>query len=394
MSEHSKYGASGAHRWMNCPASVGLALKYPQPEEPSQAATEGTTAHKLLELSLANNMTPSSFLYSGVIVGTRKHAITVEMVDAVTVAYNFIKQLKEENHKSITYLEQRVDISNICGSEMFGTADVIMCEPWENISVIDYKNGKGVPVYAENNPQLKYYALGAVNSGFYDIGAINAYIIQPRCERVSDIQKVTYEHSDLMQFAEELKIARLKADEAEAHIFNTGAPRDKDISIGSWCQFCPARISCPAHFKMFDKAQEARKNDLDINGNIEKLTEILKYGDEVKNFINLAQSHCVELAKRGQTFKGFQLEEKRSVSAYNVPHDEIINNLCDSGYSIKDITRTTLKPLTELKKVCGADVIEPFTAKKSTGVALKPVDPSKKPNGATAFNDFEPYKET
>lgn len=45
--------------------------------------------------------------------------------------------------------------------EGFGTCDCIMIGG-DTLSITDYKHGKGVPVSAENNPQMRLYALGAL----------------------------------------------------------------------------------------------------------------------------------------------------------------------------------------------------------------------------------------
>lgn len=56
-------------------------------------------------------------------------------------------------------VEKRVDFSDYV-PEGFGTADCIMIQG-NTLFVIDFKYGKGVPVSAEENPQMMLYALGA-----------------------------------------------------------------------------------------------------------------------------------------------------------------------------------------------------------------------------------------
>lgn len=57
-------------------------------------------------------------------------------------------------------LEVRVDFSDIV-PEGFGTADCIMIGSG-CLDVVDYKNGAGVVVEADNNPQMMLYAWGAL----------------------------------------------------------------------------------------------------------------------------------------------------------------------------------------------------------------------------------------
>ncbi len=57
----------------------------------------------------------------------------------------------------------------------------------DTLTVIDYKNGLGVLVDAEKNPQMMCYALGALNlfDGIYDIRQVSMTIFQPRRDNVS-----------------------------------------------------------------------------------------------------------------------------------------------------------------------------------------------------------------
>ena len=53
MKKHALYSASGSERWINCPASI--CLSDGQPDLPTiAAATEGTSAHSVLEDVLNN----------------------------------------------------------------------------------------------------------------------------------------------------------------------------------------------------------------------------------------------------------------------------------------------------------------------------------------------------
>ena len=48
--EHAKLSASGSKKWINCPASIAMESKFP--DESSEYAKEGTTAHSLGEAKL------------------------------------------------------------------------------------------------------------------------------------------------------------------------------------------------------------------------------------------------------------------------------------------------------------------------------------------------------
>jgi len=51
--KHSKYSPSGAHRWVNCPASIKLCEGLES--KSSKYAAEGTDAHEVCEYFLKND---------------------------------------------------------------------------------------------------------------------------------------------------------------------------------------------------------------------------------------------------------------------------------------------------------------------------------------------------
>ena len=70
---------------------------------------------------------------------------------------------------------------------MFGTADfVAYSKKRHELSIVDFKYGKGVWVAAEDNTQLKYYALGAALSINDPVSTISMTICQPRYGGSSD----------------------------------------------------------------------------------------------------------------------------------------------------------------------------------------------------------------
>lgn len=59
--------------------------------------------------------------------------------------------------------------------------------PGDSLEVIDLKFGKGIPVDAAENPQLRLYGVGALLTfeNLYDFSYIQMRIIQPRLHRSS-----------------------------------------------------------------------------------------------------------------------------------------------------------------------------------------------------------------
>ena len=117
-------------------------------------------------------------------------------MDAATDAYlDYLKELAMSfgGVQPFVALETRVGYSDYA-PEGFGTADCIIIGGGR-LCVVDYKNGSGVPVEAENNSQMMLYALGALK--FYgpifgsSIQDIHLTIVQPNA---GGIKAVSYTH--------------------------------------------------------------------------------------------------------------------------------------------------------------------------------------------------------
>ena len=142
---HSHLSASSAHRWFNCPGSVGLSKLMP-PQESSIYAEEGTLAHAWLEYKLHKSL-------FGKEIEKPEGELTEEMEEAIDVAVNYIGDKFMFAKEKDILIEGRFDLSYI-HKGMFGTADFAGISPDGELFVIDYKHGKGVVVDIEDNKQL------------------------------------------------------------------------------------------------------------------------------------------------------------------------------------------------------------------------------------------------
>ena len=227
---HALLSASSSDRWLHCPPSARLCEAYE--DKGSDYAAEGTDAHALCEYKLrkalsmkATDPTKSLNWYNA------------EMEDCATGYASFIMELLEDAKQicsdPVVLIEQRVDFSRWV-EQGFGTSDAILISDG-TMHVIDYKHGLGILVSAEDNPQMKCYALGALElfDDIYDIDTVSMTIYQPRRQNVS-----TYEVSkdDLYQWADE--VLKPTADLAFAG--------DGNFLCGEWCGFCKAKHECRA----------------------------------------------------------------------------------------------------------------------------------------------------
>ena len=112
-----------------------------------------------------------------------------------------IEAAKETWGDPVVLIEQRVDFSRWV-EQGFGTSDAILISDG-TMHIIDYKHGLGILVSAKDNPQMKCYALGALElfDDIYDIDTVSMTIYQPRRQNVS-IYEVSKD--DLYLWADEV----------------------------------------------------------------------------------------------------------------------------------------------------------------------------------------------
>ncbi len=165
---------------------------------------------------------------------------------------DYVRSLDGDN----LWVEQRVSFAEPLGipadaDDGFGTADAIVAKGTELI-VGDLKTGRGVDVDATDNPQLKCYALGALellNGLAGDFDTVRLVIVQPRAGGVKEwVTSVT----DLYAWARaEGAAAVIRVSLAQLNAGNRGneASNWEEVFLSpgeAQCKFCPAKATCPA----------------------------------------------------------------------------------------------------------------------------------------------------
>lgn len=337
MSDHAVLSASGAHRWLNCLPSARLELEFVNNE--SSAAAEGTAAHALCEHKLKKALHVRS-----------KRPVSVynsdEMEEHSDAYVEFVMEQLELAKQSCTdpliLIEQRLDFSCYV-PQGFGTGDCIIIAD-KKLHIIDFKYGMGVLVDAVDNPQMKLYALGALEiyDSLYDIEEVSMTIFQPRRENVSTW---TIRVEDLKDWAEkELKPRAKKAYDGEG-----------EYLPGEWCTFCRAAVKCRARAEEKLKlAQSEFKlppllTDSEIEEVLSKLSDLTKWANEI---IAYATDAAVN---HGKEWHGFKVVEGRSVRKFK-DEDAVAEVAKANGY--KDIFRQSLITLTEMERLMGKSKFE------------------------------------
>jgi hypothetical protein len=224
------------YRWSACAGSVREAAKNHTPLLSSPYAEEGTDAHALASLCLIKGHNPGYYIGKDISPEGRRFQVDKEMADAVQVYVDAIEERYAERAGDILVVEQKFDLSAVYPG-CFGTADCVIWSPSKKrLTVADYKHGAGIPVGVKNNPQLRYYGLGALIAGGHKPDVIELVIVQPRCDHADGpVRSEEIDALDLLDFRTDL-VDYAKATE------DPNAP----LVPGPHCRFCPAARECPA----------------------------------------------------------------------------------------------------------------------------------------------------
>jgi len=372
MSKHAILSASGAHRWMNCTPSARLELEFD--DNSGEAAAEGTAAHALSEHKLRKALKMRSKKPVSPYDSDEMDNYTDGYVEFVL---EVIEQAKKVCSDPLILIEQRLDFSKYV-PEGFGTGDCVIIADG-TLHIIDFKYGQGVLVSAEDNPQMKLYALGALDlfDGIYDIEMVSMTIYQPRRENVSTS---TVSKENLYQWAEE--VLKPKAELA----FNG----DGNYCPGEWCQFCRAAVKCRARaeakmkLSTFEFALPPLLSDEEIAGILSSIGDLTSWANEI---IAYATDAAVN---HGKKWPGFKVVEGRSNRKYK-DEEAVAEAAKNAGY--RDIYKQSLITITEMEKLMGKskfnEVLGGLVIKPPGKPTLVPVS-DKRPemNTSSAKNDF------
>lgn len=237
MTAHAILSASGSKRWLSCTPSARLEATLPEQKRSPGAfdfSQEGTTAHSLAEVKLRHHFGE---------IGYEEYEREIEIIKN-TPYYNEEFEAHVDNYVlyvrsqigdgDIPLFEQRVDFSDWV-PDGFGTADVVILSQ-HAIRVIDLKFGRGVPVSAIDNTQLRLYALGAYSKfkeEYPEIKEVSYTIHQPRLDSISTDGTSVAKLLDWANYYVKPKAKKAWSGAGE-------------FLPGEWCQFCRAKAQCRA----------------------------------------------------------------------------------------------------------------------------------------------------
>lgn len=334
---HSILSPSGSHRWLNCTPSAMLEQEFEN--KTTEAAEEGTAAHAFCEHKLRKSLKLRSKRPVSDYDSDEMQECTDAYVDFVNEQLEIAKQRCND---PLILVEEKVDFSRYV-PDGFGTADCLIISD-DELHIVDFKYGQGVLVDAFDNPQMKCYALGALETygNLYDITNVSMSIFQPRRENVSTWKTTVKELKDWAE-----KVLKPKAELA--------LKGEGEYRCGEWCRFCRAAVRCRARAEeKLRLAEDEFKlppliSDAEIEEILKVIPDLTKWATDIQNYaLDMVLNH-------GKEWSGFKVVEGRSVRKYK-DEDAVIEKAKENGYT--DIFKSSLITLTEMQKLMGKKKFE------------------------------------
>lgn len=394
--KHALLSASSASRWLTCTAAPRF--EEGLPESTSTYAEEGRLAHAIAELKVLKKFTVmTGRTYTTRLNKLKKDALYDQEMDKTTDLYleHLTEQAMLYDSSPTVVAEVKVDFSEYV-PEGFGTCDCVMIGG-DTLSITDYKHGKGVPVSAVGNPQMRLYALGALKRYapvFGDtIKQVRMTIDQPRLDSyTSDL--ITVE--ELRAWGESIKPIAQKAFSGLG-----------EFVPGEHCRFCRGKAQCRARanvstaledFKDCVPAGSVKPGEFvpQIHsyltpGGVEvhpllsdaEIGDLLIRGQQLVQWYKDLEEYATKALLDGKPIEGWKLVAGRSNRTFT-DQDAAIKAVIAAGYDEALVYDRKPKTLSELEKLMGKAEF----AEKIGSYVVKPLG---KPTLALATDKREVY---
>jgi hypothetical protein len=352
--EHSPFGASSRYRYRACPRSVRLIGTMPGEASGGAAADLGTYLHELSAqgLKFIFGLGPKPTFDE-----THEHYELIEpYVNAVALD---LMPCKGAGHTFTVLVEERFHLDAV-DPRAFGTVDcATVCFTCEHARVYDYKSGF-VEVSAEENPQLLFYAVGALFSRDLRVRTVELVIVQPR-----SLDPVKRWHTDVVRIFDEASTIR---DEIKA----TDAP-DAPLIPGSHCRWCPASAVCPAQ-RDANYATAALEFAPAVSYDPKMLALALDSIERIEAWCREVNRFAHAEAEKGRVAPGYKLVAKRLGDRKWTDEAVVISTMQKHLATPAIFTDPKLKSPAQIEKLLPKDAREEImaglTKRESTGMTL------------------------
>lgn len=427
---HSQFSASSAARLLACPGAFEAALSVNTGRKSSVFSAEGTLAHAISEACLLAGTAPVKYLGQTMSADGFEFVVDQEMVDFIDVYVNFLHGLRAlgyvialENRVSPQWCWPDMKLEEL-DIELFGTADCIAYHPVTgHIIIVDLKFGKGVPVEVNANPQLLYYASGALNPDIIEqlclsLGQtkpatltpkskVDLVVCQPRAYHPQGpVRRAEYTVQEVMDWnALVLHPGVKKAMEDKGRTFKAG----------KHCRFCPVEAMCPTarqfsldtakamfasapaeNVPMVEEVTKAEEAQVFLAGfdlSDDDLGDLLDRITILGPWIEAVKKYAADRLESGRPVRNWRLVPKAARRHWADADDVTIQNLKAEGLDVSRFTRTELLSPAQVQKELGKKTydakVAPYVGKSSSGTTLAPVtDPRTQLQGRTAREAF------
>jgi hypothetical protein len=230
-------------------------------------------------------------------------------------------------------VEQTVSFGDLIPGA-YGTADVIG-RRGRTAVIIDWKFGDGVPVHAEGNPQLLFYAAAAARTPglewvFKGAEKLELVIVQP-----PHVRRWVTDMDALENF--ELNLVRA---------VRLSERPDAPLEVGSHCRWCPAKPICPKMTGAIDRLVHNKLESLEAD----QLSAALMLADKLEDFIAAARKLAFDRLEKDMPVPGYKLVPKRAVRQW-VEEGVVVQTLQAAGLSVGEMYKRELLSPAQMEKV-------------------------------------------
>ena len=411
-STHALLSASSSERWLICTAAPRYEEQFA--ESSSAYAEHGRIVHEMCELKLLKKFgsaTTQRQYTTGLNKLKKKEADFVEAhnkqhpdkkldTDGDHYSGVYIEHLTEKamsyDTQPLVNAEVKVDLTAYI-PEGFGTCDCVMVGG-DTLDITDYKHGKGVPVSATGNSQMRLYALGALTKyePFYGgmIKRVRMTIIQPRVVDEPSTETLTVE--ELKAWGESVKPIAQRAFSG----FGEFVP-------GEHCRFCRGKAQCRARANANSALEDFKDFAFPTPGNKAatppprpmlthaEIGDLLTRGKALARWYSDLEEFALGAMLNGEDIPGWKVVAGHSNRAFT-DHEAAIATVIAAGYDEALLYERKPKTLTEIEKLLGkaefTDKIGKFVHKPPGKPTHAPLSDKREPYSSAAADFAEAIK--
>lgn len=348
--QHSKIvGGSTAKRVINCPGSVALVAKMP-PQPSSSYADEGTLLHDTIADILGGVGAPEDYLgrkYNDIV-------LTEDLIDRkLRVALAALDEVDPETEMDYA-VESRVGFGDLL-PDVFGSTD-LLGRIGDRAIVLDWKFGDGVPVAAEENPQLLFYAAAAMRTPE----------TKWAFEGAKDVELIIVQPPSVKRWLTTLDRVKAFEDQLVAAVKVALKP-DAPLAAGDHCKWCAAKPVCPV---MTGAVDRALKEQLDLMP-LDQIGHYMNQLPQIEAFLKDLQQLAHWLIEEGKTIPGWKLVNKRATRQW-VDAEKASDFMADNGIIVHELKIKSPAAVEKELKKAKKELPDDLVVAVSSGSTLAP----------------------